>query len=157
MRVMTSLLYEIKPTDPFTFVGVSLVLLSWPCLRVGCLPGAQRKSIRWRRCDMNESKLKHLRRLKHFAPLRGSLFTDAGEGNSPRRYNHQTVTNHTFTMKLIHYCCSPGCLAVSAETEEQINKRFAVQPGGKLVVDVDFGSIDISANASSESHRGHLP
>jgi len=27
MRVMTSLLYEIKPTDPFTFVGVSLVLL----------------------------------------------------------------------------------------------------------------------------------
>jgi len=26
MRVMTSLLYEIKPTDPFTFVGVSLVL-----------------------------------------------------------------------------------------------------------------------------------
>ena len=26
MRVMTSLLYEIKPTDPFTFLGVSLVL-----------------------------------------------------------------------------------------------------------------------------------
>src|SRR5438874_11229027 len=53
-------------------------------------------------------------------------------------------------MKLIPLLLFGGCLAVSAETEEQINKRFAVQPGGKLVVDVDFGSIDISTNASSE-------
>src|SRR5207253_6065602 len=43
-----------------------------------------------------------------------------------------------------------SCLAVSAETEEQINKRFAVQPGGKLIVDVDFGSIDVSGKPSSE-------
>src|SRR5205814_1850664 len=53
-------------------------------------------------------------------------------------------------MKLIPLLLFAGCLAVSAETEEEINKRFAVQPGGKLVVDVDFGSIDISTNASSE-------
>ena len=53
-------------------------------------------------------------------------------------------------MKLIPLLLFAGCLAVSAETEEQINKRFAVHPGGKLVVDVDFGSIDISTNASSE-------
>ena len=34
-----------------------------------------------------------------------------------------------------------GSLAAYAETEEQINKEFAVQPHGKIVVDVDFGSI----------------
>jgi hypothetical protein len=43
-----------------------------------------------------------------------------------------------------------SCLAVCAETEEQINKRFSVEPGGKLVVDVDFGSIDVTTNATSE-------
>ena len=44
-----------------------------------------------------------------------------------------------------------SCLAVGAETEEQISKRFPVQPGGKLVLDVDFGSIEvISANDAEE-------
>jgi hypothetical protein len=43
-----------------------------------------------------------------------------------------------------------SCLSVCAETEEQINKSFAVQPGGKLVVDVDFGSIEVNTNVSSE-------
>src|SRR6266853_6105267 len=36
-----------------------------------------------------------------------------------------------------------------AQTEEKINKRFAVQPGGKIVVDVDFGSMDIGTNGTS--------
>jgi DUF4097 and DUF4098 domain-containing protein YvlB len=40
--------------------------------------------------------------------------------------------------------------AVLADTEEQINKQFAVQPGGKLIVEVDFGSIDLNTNASNE-------
>ncbi len=53
-------------------------------------------------------------------------------------------------MKLIPIMLLAGCLTALAETEEQINKRFPVQPGGKLVVDVDFGSIDISTNATSE-------
>src|SRR5438552_4960102 len=53
-------------------------------------------------------------------------------------------------MKLTLTLLFAGSLAVCAETEEQINKRFAVQPGGKLVVDVDFGSIDVSTNASGE-------
>src|SRR6516164_8026142 len=43
-----------------------------------------------------------------------------------------------------------SCLAVLADTEEQLNKNFAVQPGGKLIVEVDFGSIEINTNASSE-------
>jgi DUF4097 and DUF4098 domain-containing protein YvlB len=53
-------------------------------------------------------------------------------------------------MKLIPLLMVTGCLAVCAETEEQINKRFTVQPGGKVVVDVDFGSIDVSTNATGE-------
>lgn len=43
-----------------------------------------------------------------------------------------------------------SCLVASAETDEQINKSFAVQPGSKLVVDVDFGSIEVNTNASNE-------
>lgn len=41
-------------------------------------------------------------------------------------------------------------LALYAETEEQINEQFAVQPEGKLVVEVDFGSIDIRTNGDSQ-------
>ena len=54
-------------------------------------------------------------------------------------------------MKLILPLLFAGCLALSAETEEQINKRFPVQPGGRLVVDVDFGSIDVNTNG-----KGHV-
>ena len=46
-----------------------------------------------------------------------------------------------------------GLLTASAglaTTEEQINRRFPVQPGGTLVVEVDFGSIKVSTNATSE-------
>ncbi len=53
-------------------------------------------------------------------------------------------------MKLYSLLLFAGCLAACAETEERINKRFAVQTGGKVVVDVDFGSIDVSTNATSE-------
>lgn len=41
-------------------------------------------------------------------------------------------------------------MTVGAETREQINQSFAVQPGGKLVVDVDFGSVDITTNNSGQ-------
>jgi DUF4097 and DUF4098 domain-containing protein YvlB len=43
-----------------------------------------------------------------------------------------------------------SCLTVGAETQEQINKSFAVKPGGKLVVDVEFGSVEVTPNAASE-------
>lgn len=39
---------------------------------------------------------------------------------------------------------------LSAETEETVSKRLPAQPGGKLVVDVDFGSIEVSPNANNE-------
>ena len=41
-------------------------------------------------------------------------------------------------------------LAALAATEEQLNKRFTVQPEGKLVVDVDFGSIDVATHETGE-------
>ena len=53
-------------------------------------------------------------------------------------------------MKLTPILLLATCLAVCAQTEEHINKQFAIQPGGKLVIDVDFGSIDVNTNASSE-------
>lgn len=43
-----------------------------------------------------------------------------------------------------------GSLAAYAETEEQIHKQFTVQPGGKLVLDVDMGSIEVNTNATGE-------
>jgi hypothetical protein len=41
-----------------------------------------------------------------------------------------------------------SCAALAA-TEESTNQTFQVQPGGKLVVDVDFGSIDVTTNAAN--------
>jgi hypothetical protein len=40
--------------------------------------------------------------------------------------------------------------AALAATEERIQKRFPVQPGGTVVVDVEFGTIDVSTNAGTE-------
>ena len=40
-----------------------------------------------------------------------------------------------------------SCVALAA-TEEQTNKTFQVSPGGTLIVDVDFGSIDVSTNST---------
>ena len=41
-------------------------------------------------------------------------------------------------------------VACVAATEEQLNKTFAVQPGGKLVVNVDFGEITVTTNTAIE-------
>jgi len=40
--------------------------------------------------------------------------------------------------------------AAQAATEEKLHKLFPAQPGGTVVVEVDFGTIDISTNATSE-------
>ncbi|HEX7618679.1 MAG TPA: hypothetical protein VF480_08170, partial [Verrucomicrobiae bacterium] len=42
-----------------------------------------------------------------------------------------------------------SCAALAA-TEEQIKTNFNVAPGGSLVVDVDFGSIDVATSATDE-------
>src|ERR1043165_7791264 len=41
-------------------------------------------------------------------------------------------------------------LAANAATEDQINKKFTVKPGGTIVVDVDFGGIEVGTNAAGE-------
>jgi DUF4097 and DUF4098 domain-containing protein YvlB len=53
-------------------------------------------------------------------------------------------------MKLTLLLLVLTALAAVAATEEQLNKRFTVQPEGKLVVDVDFGSIDVTTHGSGE-------
>jgi DUF4097 and DUF4098 domain-containing protein YvlB len=35
-------------------------------------------------------------------------------------------------------------------TEEQINKKFSVKPGGTVIVDIDFGGIEVGTNTRSE-------
>lgn len=52
-------------------------------------------------------------------------------------------------MKLPSILLLSSSLAALAATEEQINKHFSVQSGGKLVVDVDFGSIEVNTNSTS--------
>ena len=41
-------------------------------------------------------------------------------------------------------------LVAFAETDETISKKFDAQPGGRLIVEVDFGSIEINTNAANE-------
>lgn len=53
-------------------------------------------------------------------------------------------------MKLSSILLLASCVVAAAETEEQINKRFTVEPGGNLVVDVDFGAVEVSANGTRE-------
>jgi hypothetical protein len=51
-------------------------------------------------------------------------------------------------MKMILLVLVLTSCAVFAATEEQTNKTFQVAPGGTLVVDVNFGSIDVSTSST---------
>ena len=53
-------------------------------------------------------------------------------------------------LKLTVLLCLLSSAAALAATEERLNQRFPVEAGGTVVVDVDFGSIDVSTNATSE-------
>jgi hypothetical protein len=53
-------------------------------------------------------------------------------------------------MKFIAIAVMGVSLAAFAETEERVNKSFKAQPGGQLVVDVDFGSIEVTPSDGSE-------
>jgi DUF4097 and DUF4098 domain-containing protein YvlB len=58
--------------------------------------------------------------------------------------------NPSTTMKLTAILLALTSCAAFAATEEQLNKKFEVAPGGTIVVDVDFGAIDIATNSGSE-------
>jgi hypothetical protein len=62
----------------------------------------------------------------------------------------KNITKHQAIMKTTLALLFAACLASSAETEERVNKTFSVQPGGKLVVDVDSGSIEVNTNDSNQ-------
>jgi DUF4097 and DUF4098 domain-containing protein YvlB len=53
-------------------------------------------------------------------------------------------------MKLSPVLLLATAFVVHAETEDHHNRRFNVQQGGNLVVDVDFGSIEVGTNAMNE-------
>jgi DUF4097 and DUF4098 domain-containing protein YvlB len=53
-------------------------------------------------------------------------------------------------MKLASTLLFIGCLAAIADTEERLDKRFNAEPGGKLVVDVDFGSVEVTTSPNRE-------
>lgn len=53
-------------------------------------------------------------------------------------------------MKPTLLLCLIASLTALAATEEQLNKRFPVEPGGTLVVDVDLGGIVVTTNAANE-------
>jgi DUF4097 and DUF4098 domain-containing protein YvlB len=53
-------------------------------------------------------------------------------------------------MKLTLFLLAFTTFAAVATTEETLNKRFTVQPEGRLVVDVDFASINLSTNGTGE-------
>lgn len=53
-------------------------------------------------------------------------------------------------MKHVFLVLMASCLAASASTEDQINKRFDAQPGGRIEVDIDFGGIAVVGGASNE-------
>jgi hypothetical protein len=62
----------------------------------------------------------------------------------------QQMTTIIKTMKLSSILLLATGLAACAETEERISKQFTVQPGGTLVVDVDFGSLDVKTHDTGE-------
>ncbi len=53
-------------------------------------------------------------------------------------------------MKLTSTLLLISSLATVAATEEQLNQRFTVEPGGQIVVDVDFGSIEVTTHEAGE-------
>jgi DUF4097 and DUF4098 domain-containing protein YvlB len=60
------------------------------------------------------------------------------------RNSISTIMKLTSILLLLTSC------ATLAATEEQIKTNFNVAPGGSLVVDVDFGSIDVATSATDE-------
>jgi len=82
------------------------------------------------------SRVANQQTLKHFALSRVLCNVQNASGG-----------NH---MKLIAIAVLSASLAAYAETEERLNKSFQAQPGGQLVVDVDFGSIEVTPSDGSE-------
>src|SRR6266516_4229233 len=90
----------------------------------------------------------HTRRFK--VPMRGQLTVESFDDPNGTPVRSTSTDILTWFMKLSPILLLATCLVAHAQTEEHINKRFAVQPGGKLDLEVDFGSIDVSTSTASE-------
>ena len=55
-----------------------------------------------------------------------------------------------FTLLRTSFLFSIFALTVSAASEENINKQIDATPGGKLIVDVEFGAIDVAPGAENQ-------
>ena len=53
-RLLTGMLYEVRPLDPVVLGGVSSLLLRWRCSPATCRRDGQRKSTRLPRCASND-------------------------------------------------------------------------------------------------------
>ncbi len=56
----------------------------------------------------------------------------------------------TYSLRLASVLIAGIASAALASTEETINKRFAVQPGGTITVEVDFGAVEVTAGEGNE-------
>jgi len=57
---------------------------------------------------------------------------------------------NTLNYRVVLALAAFASFSAAAATEETISKRLPAQQGGTLVVDVEFGSVEISTNATSE-------
>lgn len=78
--------------------------------------------------------------------------TDARRAMRPKLMKH---TPHSIRSRLSRALVSlsilvVGLVAARAETVENLEKTIAVKPGGQLVVDVDFGAIEITTQATDQ-------
>jgi hypothetical protein len=74
------------------------------------------------------------------------------ETNRPPRVSTPATAFYGGTLFMKHTLIVALALsaAVCQAAEDSFSKRLAAQPTGKLVVDIDFGSIEVSSNASNE-------
>jgi hypothetical protein len=70
-------------------------------------------------------------------------------GKDAADLNRSSPMKHT-RRSLILLTTFAVAAALNAATEENLSKAFTVSPGGKLVVDVDFGAIEVVTNSASE-------
>jgi DUF4097 and DUF4098 domain-containing protein YvlB len=53
-------------------------------------------------------------------------------------------------MKLALVLLLTGSVTLFAQTEERTQKQFSVRPGGKLILQVPFGSVEVSTNSANQ-------
>jgi putative adhesin len=60
------------------------------------------------------------------------------------------LTKTKFALTLFFSLLTP-CLLATAASEEKLSREFDVKPGGKLIVDVDFGNVNVTAGPDGKA------